>query len=213
MMRRTGVGAGFALVICGCVSQHAMPMRYDLDGIQAPPRIVPRLDATIALAPIQAPSWLRSTALVYRLDYTPPDNPRAYTLSEWTAPPGELLTLRLRERIAAANDGFTLTTLPEDANGYRLNIVLENFTQIFSSPDHSRCVVTLAATVLGHEDRIVAQRTFRSQAPAPSANAVGAVEGLGAAADSDFDQILAWLRGTLPVREASAITGAGSPAQ
>jgi len=209
-MRLTAVVLG--LLVCGCVSQRALPVRYDLDGFEDPPPAGSRLDATIAIPPIQAPSWLRSTALVYRLDYAPPANPRAYALSEWTAPPSELLTLRLRERITEANDGFTLTHLPEDTGGYRLEVSLENFAQVFPSPDRSRCVVTLTATVLRSGDQIIAQRTFRSERPAPSGTAAGAVEGLVAASDSDFDQILGWLRETLPPRAVSATTSAGEAA-
>jgi len=195
-----------ALLLGACAAQRTLPVHYDLDGIEVQDPPAPRFDVTIAIPAIQAPSWLRSTALVYRLDYAPPAYPRSYALSEWTAPPGELLTLRLRERIAQANEGFTLARLPEDANGYRLEVSLENFAQIFPSPNHSRCVVTLRATVLEDGEQVVAQRTFRSELPAPSANAAGAVEGLAAATDADFNQILAWLRETLPTGQASALT-------
>jgi cholesterol transport system auxiliary component len=209
MMRLSCVGLG--LLLCGCVSQRPLSVHYDLEGIRDPSSGKPRLDATIAIPPIQAPSWLRSTALVYRLEYEPPAYPRAYALSEWTAPPGELLTLRLRERIAEANAGFTLPRLPEDAEAYRLEISLENFAQIFPSPDRSRCIVTLTATVLQHGDRIVAQHTFSSERRAPSANAAGAVEGLAAASDSDFEQIVAWLREKIPTVQASATTEMKKP--
>jgi cholesterol transport system auxiliary component len=201
------------LLLSGCVSRRALPIRYDLDGARAVPQASPRFDATIAIPPIQAPSWLRSTALVYRLDYAQPAYPRAYTLSEWAAPPGELLTARLRERIAAVNEGFTLDRLSEDTDGYRLEVSLENFAQVFTSPVRSRCIVILRATVLQPGDRVVAQRTFRSEQSAPSADAAGAVEGLAAASDSDFAQILKWLRGALPTQQASTRTGAihGAP--
>jgi cholesterol transport system auxiliary component len=196
------------VLLSGCVSQRALPIRYDLDGTRAVAQASPRFDATIAIPAIQAPSWLRSTALVYRLDYAPPAYPRAYALSEWAAPPGELLTVRLRERIAAVNEGFTLDRLSEDTDGYRLEVSLENFAQVFTSPDRSRCIAILKATVLQPGDRVVAQRTFRSEQSAPSGNAAGAVEGLAAASDSDFAQILKWLRGVLPTQQASARTGA-----
>lgn len=202
-----------ALLLCACASQRALPVRYDLDGIEAQLPSERRFRATLAIPRIQAPSWLRSTALVYRLAYAPPAYLRSYALSEWITPPGDLLTLRLRERIAQANDGFTLARLPDRADGYRLDVALDNFAQVFRSPDRSRCVVTLTATVLQAGDRVVAQRTFRSDRPAPSANAAGAVEGLATATDADFEQILTWLRETLPIRQASAMTGTdkGSP--
>jgi cholesterol transport system auxiliary component len=109
-----------------------------------------------------------------------------------------MLTVRLRERISAVNDGLTLDHLPEDADGYRLEVTLDNFSQVFPSPDESRCVVTLNATLVEHGNRVLAQKTFEIERPAPSANAAGAVEGLIQASDSNFDQIIAWLRSTLP---------------
>jgi len=196
-----------ALLAAACASQRPLPVRYDLDGSQVRPVSDPRLNATIALAPIQAPSWLRTTALIYRLDYEAPAYPRAYVHSQWTAPPGELLTLRLRERIASVNDGFTLDRLREDVEGYRLEITLENFSQSFPAPDRSRCLVSLSATVVQHGGRALAQKTFGVERPAPSADAAGAVNCLTDAADSDFEQILAWLRSTLPSHQAVAMTG------
>jgi cholesterol transport system auxiliary component len=193
-----------APLAAGCAAERALPVRYDLDGTHLRVPSEPRFNATIAVPPIQAPRWLRTTALVYRLDYEAPDSPRAYALSQWTAPPSELLTLRLREQISAVNDGFTLARLPEDSDGYRLEVSLESFAQVFPSPGRSLCVVTLTATVVQRDDRVLAEKTFRAERPAPRANAAGAVEGLVDASDLDFRQILTWLRETLPTQQAAS---------
>jgi ABC-type uncharacterized transport system auxiliary subunit len=186
-----------ALLAAGCVSQRALPVRYDLGGTPASAATAPRLNATLAVSPIQAPSWLRTTALVYRLDYEPSAPPRAYTLRQWTAPPTELLTLRLRERIATVNSGFTLDRLPSETHGYRLEVTLEDFMQSFPSPGESRCVVALSASLFQHGDRVIAQKIFRAERPGPSPDAIGAVQGLESAADGDFDELLAWLGSNL----------------
>jgi cholesterol transport system auxiliary component len=187
-----------ALLAASCATRSPLPVRYDLDEPEVHPESGPRLNTTIALAPIQAPSWLRTSALIYRLDYEAPVHPRAYTQSQWIAPPSEMLTLRLRNRISAVNDGFTLERLRQDADGYRLEVTLDNFSQRFPSPDESRCVVILSVTIVQHGDRVLAQKTFAAERPAPGANAAGAVGCLMDASDSNFDQILAWLRATLP---------------
>src|SRR5689334_8204828 len=129
----------FALLASACVSERPLPVRYDLDGTFAHAPLASRFKATLAVPPIRAPSWLRTTALIYRLDYEPAAPPRAYTLEDWIAPPSELLTLRLRERIAAINDGFTLDRLSADSDGYLLEVTLEDFMQSFPSPGQSRC--------------------------------------------------------------------------
>jgi cholesterol transport system auxiliary component len=189
--------AMLALLASACVSERPLPVRYDLEEDFAPAPLAPRFKATIAVPPIQAPSWLRTTALVYRLDYEPAAPPRAYTLERWTAPPSELFTLRLRARIAASNDGFTLDRLPGGADGYRLEATLEDFMQSFPSPGRSRCVVTLRASLFQQGGQVIAQRTFRAERPAPSPDAIGAVQGLAAASDATVDEILIWLASSL----------------
>lgn len=202
-MTRRLLSGCLALLACACVARRAVPVRYDLDGTSARTPSELRLNAVIGVTPIQAPSWLRTTALTYRLDYEVPARLRAYTQSQWTAPPGELLTLRLRERISAANDGLTLTRTSEDMDSYRLEVTLESFAQIFASPDRSECIVTLSASLSRPDNRVLAQKTFTAERPAPSANAAGAVAGLAAASDSDFEEILTWLRSTLLTQNSS----------
>jgi cholesterol transport system auxiliary component len=53
-------------------------------------------------------------------------------------------------------------------------------------------------------ERILAQRTFRTERPAPSSDAAGAVSGLVGASDADIEEILGWLRSTLPTQQAAA---------
>jgi cholesterol transport system auxiliary component len=185
------------LLLSACAANRPLPIRYDLDGIPDPVRLQPRLNVTIAVPSISSPSWLRTTALVYRLSYQAPAYPRAYALSQWIAPPGELLTARLREGVAAANAGVTLQQLPYDSDGYRLEVSLETFAQEFSAPDRSRCVVALRATLVGADGKVTAQKSFRTERPAPSPDAAGGVEGLVDASDADFRNILTWLRQTL----------------
>jgi cholesterol transport system auxiliary component len=188
------------LLLCACATHRALPVRYDLDGIPDPMGLQPPLNATIAIPPIASPSWLRTTALLYRLGYEAPAYPRAYAQSEWIAPPGELLTQRLRESIAAANRGATLGQLDDISKGYRLEVSLESFVQVFTSPDHSRCVAAFRATLLTGRDHVLAQRTFRTERVAPRPDAAGGVEGLVAASDANFGQILRWLGETLASR-------------
>ncbi len=186
------------LLIGACAFHPGVTVRYDLDSATVPASADPRLNATLAVTEVQAPPWLRTPALLYRLAYQTPAYPRSYTRSAWAAPPAQLLTLRLRERIGAANDGFTLDRLTADMSGYRLDVTLENFAQVFPSPDQSRCIVTLDAILVQDNDRVLAQKLFRAERPAPTLDAAGAVEGLAAASEADVDQIVAWLSATLP---------------
>ncbi|MBV8340905.1 MAG: membrane integrity-associated transporter subunit PqiC [Gammaproteobacteria bacterium] len=204
------LAALLTLLISACAAERPLPDRYDLDAPRTRSQPDPRLDTTLAVPPINAPSWLRTTALIYRLDYEPPAHPRAYVRSQWAAPPNELLSLRLRERISAVNDGFTNERLPEDMEGYHLEVTLEDFTQAFPSADHSQCVVTVSV-LLRRGDRMLAQKTFHAERSAPTADAAGAVVGLTDAADADFAQLLTWLHSTLPPQHAAATAAAEQP--
>jgi cholesterol transport system auxiliary component len=134
--------------------------------------------------------------VLYRLDYTASSHPQAYALSQWVAPPGELMTLRLRERIAAANAGFTLTRATRGAREFRLEATLDRFIQVFSSPTLSHCTVTLTV-ILARGPKVIGQRTFTAEEAAPTADAPGAVRGLVQATDSNIEQILRWIDLTL----------------
>jgi cholesterol transport system auxiliary component len=185
------------LLASGCAAHPPTPVLYDLDSIRPVPVSSARLHTNIAIPPIGAPSWLRTPSLLYRLGYTAQPGPAPYTSSRWSAPPAELLTLRLRQAVSASNTGFTLRSLTRGTDGYRLDVTLEEFVQVFSSPRASRCFVTLSATLTGKAERLLAQRTFRGEQQAPSSDAAGAARGLVDASDACLEQILQWLEATL----------------
>src|SRR5215472_12507944 len=126
------IAIAFVLVVAGCVSHRPSPARYSLDANPEPTERSDQLHATIAVPEVVAPSWLRNVALIYRLDYQAAPRPTPYSESEWEAPPGEMLTLRLRELISEANSGFTVSRLDSSREGYELTVSLESFLQVFS---------------------------------------------------------------------------------
>src|SRR5262249_37855766 len=146
-------------------------------------------------------------ALVYRLDYQSAPRPIAYALSEWEAPPGEMLTMRLRGLIKETNGGFTLSRLSNEKDGYQLEVSLERFLQVFSRPSESNCFVTMTATLIGPGGRLLSQRTFNAARPAPSANATGGVHGLVQASNAELEEIVKWVVATLQPTQALGLAG------
>jgi cholesterol transport system auxiliary component len=205
--------ASIALMLLGaaCASHRPTPALYDFDSIPDPPERASQLDAPIAIPAVIAPSWLRSSALVYRLDYQTPARPQAYAHSQWSAPPAELITARLRQLVTGANSGVTLTRLGGDAPGYQLEVTLEHFEQVFTSPTESRCLVTLNATLTGRGGMPIGQRTFHAERPAPSADAEGAVRGLVPAVDDTIDQMIVWVQATLHAQRTNAVAEKSEP--
>lgn len=205
MMRWT---AAAAFLLAACATRGSLPVGYDFDPPAEAELHSVRLDAPLAIPQMSAPTWLRGTALVYRIGYVTPSGPQPYALSRWVASPAELFTAQVRERVAAANRGFTLTSSDPDAPAYVLTLALEEFIQVFDAPTASRCIVQVRATLADADGRVIGQRTFRTEAPAPSADAPGAIRGLTTATDAGIEAILVWLGTSLSAGHDRELPGA-----
>jgi cholesterol transport system auxiliary component len=78
-----------------------------------------------------------------------------------------------------------------------LRVELEEFSQLFDAPNDSKGVLRLRCTLLENTaggERLVAQRSFEVQRPAPSADAAGGVRALTAATDAAAQDIARWLQ-------------------
>ena len=187
------------VLAAGCAAHAPAPEVYDFDAIEPAPAPATQLNASITVPPVSAPTWLATTAVSYRLGFSPPYVPRAYAHSRWVAPPAELLTARLRQLLAVANAGFTLTRGAVAAGGYRLDVTLEQLEQVYSAPDVSRSLVSLRATLSSARDgHVLAQRSFQAGRPAPSPNAAGGVRALVQGSDECLAEMLRWLEATVP---------------
>lgn len=145
---------------------------------------------------------LDNQAVLYRLGYTDAQQLRPYSQARWSMPPAQLLRQRLRERLGQrrvvlnAREGVVLNR-SQHANLPLLRLELEEFSQLFSSPEDSVGLVRLHATLLEITpagEKLTAQRTVVVQRPAPSADAPGGVRALTAATDAAIDELDQWLR-------------------
>jgi cholesterol transport system auxiliary component len=189
----------FAL-LGGCAALPDKPVRpavYDfgpgLSGAAAPARPGAALPA-LALADIEAPAALDGTAMLYRLAYADVQQLRPYAQARWSMPPAQLVRQRLRDPLSQQRvvlnpgDGPATSTL---------RLELEDFTQVFETPERAVGLVRLRATLVeraGGRAQPVAQRRFVAQRPAPSADAAGGVRALTAATDAAVDDIVQWLQ-------------------
>jgi cholesterol transport system auxiliary component len=145
----------------------------------------------ISIADIAAPEWLESRSMYFRLNYSNELQPRPYAESRWTMPPPQLLSQRLRSRIAYAG-GVALNTSDGAFDMPVLRIVADDFTQYFDAPGQSSGQVGLLASVFKGR-KLLAQKTFVKQAPAPSPDAGGGAQALAAASDAALADLIAWL--------------------
>ena len=182
-----------AVFLGGCVTSHRpSKQQYDLGEFGASGHGSSGLGVKVVIRDVSQPSWLRTRDIFYRFDYAAPSRRLHYATSEWVATAGELITFRLREVVADANEGFILPA-PTDTSGYVLQASLEEFTQVFTVPTRSQCIVQLRVTLWRMAYQIVAQRVFRSDIPTQTPDASGAALCLASAVTGEADDIVQWL--------------------
>jgi cholesterol transport system auxiliary component len=185
------------LIVSGCAlgtQTAASDQRYDF----GPATSLPAPDAplqAVTLIDVRAPRALDSNAILYRLSYVDPRSTAIYAHSHWTMPPALLLTQRLR--VALAEHGAVLAG-SEAVAAPLLTVDLEQFEQVFDSEGQSHGALTARATLM-RGDRMIAQRTFVTRAPAQAPNAQGGVDALAQASDAFVTQLIAWLEMQAPI--------------
>jgi cholesterol transport system auxiliary component len=193
-----------ALVLGGCAeaSRQAYTTHYT---IAAPARSAlhgptePGSGKTLQVARMTVPPWLQGTDMDYRLDYLHDNRIAAYGRSDWVAPPAGLLEQMVRNAIAG--DGFWRAVIgpasPAQAD-MSLHIRIDDFSQVFTSPQQSHGVLDATATLIGdRDDNVVAQKHFHIEAPAPTADAPGGVEALKHVGREFAARLQGWLRATV----------------
>ena len=179
--------------------------------------------AALALDEVQSSAALDSTAVLYRLAYADAQALKPYAQARWSMTPAQLLRQRLREHLgqrravlnagegsAPVASGPTATasaivtaTAPGAAGAgpaavpMLLRVELEEFSQLFESPTASTGLLRLRATAVQASpqgEKLLGQRTFIVQRPAPSADAAGGVRALAAATDAAVQEIDLWLQ-------------------
>lgn len=193
--------------LSGCATRTDSTTLYDLGPLRAEPIgnetagtaagttagapvAAPRLPA-LSVAEVNAPAWLDSPLMFFRLNYANDQQPRAYANSRWTMAPTQLFGQRLKSRLAQAG-GIVLPATDGAANVPLLRVEADDFTQTFDSPAHSSAQIALRATVFNART-MTAQKTFVKQVAAPSADAAGGARALAEASDALIADMIAWL--------------------
>lgn len=146
---------------------------------------------------------LENQAVLYRLTYQDAQELRPYTLARWAMPPAQLVRQRLREQLGQrrnifdARGGLALNRSQNAVLPILLRLDLEEFSQVFTTPDTSVGLIRLRATLIEQAtsgEKLIAQRSVVVQRPAPSADAQGGVKALTAATDAAIEEIDVWLQ-------------------
>ena len=201
-MRRSSVyiaSLGLLLAGAGCsispISSSPELTQYDF-GPDPAKGAAPQLRQPLLVYDVNAPAWLDSPLIYYRLAYQDAARPQAYADSRWVSSPAELFGGRVRGRLAASGKGGVIHPADGTRASYALRVELDEFNQVFDAPGKSRAVVRLRASVLG-KNSLVAQRSFSAERPAATPDAEGGVRALIAASDEVLAQLVAWTAASL----------------
>lgn len=221
--RLASTAAVFSLVfLAGCSALPTPPERpvvYDFGpGLPVAPGAAPvptgaAADApalpTLALADVQSVGRSdNSTAVLYRLAYTDARQLRPYQLARWSLPPAQLVQQALRtqlgerravlsadDALAAAREGVAGSSAPGSLPTV-LRAELEEFSQVFSSASASDALVRLRATLVeptADGEKLLGQRLFTAQVPAPTADAAGGTRALADASAQVAQGVAQWV--------------------
>lgn len=207
-MKRRALLAIAPLALAGCSSilpdKPVREVQYDFGPLPAPDSTAtPGAGTPLVLPDVEVNDALEGTGMLYRLGYTDPHQLRPYAYARWSAPPGQLLRQRLRDRLGRDRpvlDSTAAASLARRGGAVppTLRVELEEFSQLFDTQTASQGIVRVRCTLLESTtagERLVAQRAFAQQSPAPSADAAGGVRALTAATDAVAQDVAAWLRG------------------
>jgi cholesterol transport system auxiliary component len=194
--------AGLAILLGACASKGPTTAQYDFGPLPPPAQTTQGAavnPAAVIVADIAGPASLDSERMYYRLLYADARQSRPYAYNQWTSTPLQMLTQRMKARIAQAGVKV-LTTSDAAASANLLRMEVEDFSQNFDTATASSGVVRLRASLF-RSHKLVDQKTFIRSAPAPSADAAGGARALADASDAVAADVLAWLAALPPSKE------------
>ena len=197
---RNAAAVAFAgALLAGCASESPSSIAlYDLGPARTQMVTPPAQLPAISVADIQAPAWLDSQRMFYRLNYANDLQPRPYSASQWTMPPAQLFAQRLKAELARAG-GVVVSASDGAINLPILHLEADDFSQTFESPGQSSAHVAIRASLF--DGRVLrAQKLFVKELPAASADAQGGAAALATASDAIINEVGAWLA-TLPPKK------------
>ena len=185
-----------SVLLQACASGPQAPsFNYDFGALPKEQKPLPA-SLIISVADVSAPSTLDGNAMLYRLQYDNLQLLRPYAQHHWSMAPAQLLTQRLKSRIAAAG-GTVVGAADGVADLPILKIDLDEFSQVFASTTHSEAQIIFRASVI-RKNKLIAQRYFTSGTASDSADARGGARAMQLTTDTSISAMLIWLQ-SLPL--------------
>lgn len=175
-----------AAATAGCqVLPDPRPPSQALDlGPPANRAAAPVIRGCLELDGVDAPAWLETNAIPYRLLYDRPHAFRSYAQHVWVAPPAELIVERLNRLL------FSAACRPAEARA-RLSVRLAEFGQVFEQPEQAHVEVGLHATLVASSNLAPMHQVFSGRRDS-TPEVYGAVYALSLLTDELLAKLVAW---------------------
>ncbi len=182
-----------ALLLTGCASEKPVAnTTFDFGPatMTAAAPATPAIGAVV-VTDVTGLAALDNERMFYRLNYADPLQARSYAHARWSATPLQMVTQRLKTRIAQT--GIKVLTPTDASDGVAiLRTEVDDFTHSFDSQSQSYGQLVLRVSLFqGH--KLIDQRTFSRKDPARSADAAGGARALAGATDAVAADIVSWL--------------------
>lgn len=175
----------FLIAVAGCTTSPREPGRvFDF----GPAPVVQSDPIAMRIPEMEAPDWLDSIDIHYRLAYVDPRTLNSYALNRWAGTPASMLTLRFRQTIGDTDAASAKCAL---------HLSLEEFSQVFTRANESRALLQLRADLRELRGQRRRNATVvRLERAAPTPNAAGAAAAFSALADEATVRLRTWAQDT-----------------
>lgn len=186
---------GLSLGMYGCIPSlkvNTPPTPFDL-GVLNLPVNEGGIDAraeVIIIPEVIVSGEIDSLNMVYRYTNVLVNEPKFYLSSRWAQHPSEMFRFRAQQYLGIGYP-VTLTSELESDHSWVLRLVVEDFSQHFTSDQDSTGVVQVRATLM-YGGSFIDQRLFRSQVAAQP-NASGAAAAITTATDEVLSDLYGWI--------------------
>lgn len=151
----------------------------------------------VVVTDVTGSSAFDNERMYYRLNYSDPLQSRAYSNSRWAATPLQLVTQRIKTRLAQS--GAKVLSPTDASTGIViLRVEMDDFSHTFDSVSQSYGQVILRASLF-QQHRLVDQKVFNRKTSAGTADAGGGARALTSTTDAIAADMVAWLA-QLPVQ-------------
>lgn len=177
-----------AVLLSGCagsprntavIAVYDFGLATSVEKAQLPANVTGKMALEIKTVP-----WL-DAPIDYRLAYDDPFKRHQYANSRWAGAPAMMLDQQLRQQLGMAGIG--------GGAGCLLRVDIQEFAQVFDSPQDSRGVLHARASLIDGKRRVAADHAINIERPAASPDAGGGARALILSARDLGSELAAWL--------------------